>query len=110
MAASAVRNFVKGQLGESVSKAHVLVFSKSYCPYCSRVKGLFEGAKPASYSVVEIDQIPNGGAIQSELQKLTGQRTVPNVIIGDRHIGGCDDTFALQHSNELSSLLTPSKM
>ena len=84
--------------------AKVLIFSKSYCPYCADVKQVFKAAN-ADYKVVELDQVSNGSAVQSQLAQITGQRTVPNVIIGDKHVGGCDDTLALQRSGQLKALL-----
>eukprot|EP01064_Diplonema_japonicum_P002522 TRINITY_DN115_c2_g1_i1.p2 TRINITY_DN115_c2_g1~~TRINITY_DN115_c2_g1_i1.p2 ORF type:complete len:108 (+),score=25.58 TRINITY_DN115_c2_g1_i1:64-387(+) len=104
MSAAQVRELVKG-MGPDVAQAHVLVFSKSWCPYCTKVKGLFNGVKPESYSVVELDNIKNGDAIHAELKKITGQSSVPNVFIGDKHIGGCDDSFALKSSGKLEALV-----
>ncbi|CAI0456174.1 unnamed protein product [Linum tenue] len=48
----------------------------------------------------------DGAEIQAALAQLTGQRTVPNVFIGGKHIGGCDDTMALNKSGKLVPLLT----
>ncbi|KAI4156744.1 MAG: hypothetical protein LQ340_000001 [Diploschistes diacapsis] len=68
----------------------VAVFSKSYCPYCRATKQLLSemGAK---YEVVELDQIGalnDGQALQSALAEMSSQRTVPNIFIGQKHIGG----------------------
>ncbi|KAL6713279.1 Glutaredoxin [Lecanora helva] len=68
----------------------VAVFSKSYCPYCKASKSLLSelGAK---YYLVEMDQVDDGSALQDALEELTGQRTVPNIFIGKKHIGGNSD-------------------
>ena len=69
------------------------VFSKSFCPYCKQAKKALVdiGIKPV---VVELDQRPDGRHIQTALMQLTGQRTVPNVWLNGKFIGGCDDTLA----------------
>ncbi|KAI9803630.1 MAG: hypothetical protein M1833_000542 [Piccolia ochrophora] len=80
----------------------VAVFSKSYCPYCRATKTLLSehGAK---FYVLEMDQVDDGADIQNALQDITGQRTVPNVFIGQKHIGGNSDVQAKK--GELDELL-----
>ncbi|KAK6141513.1 hypothetical protein DH2020_024742 [Rehmannia glutinosa] len=98
------------QLEETVKKTigenPVVVYSKTWCPYCSEVKSLFKrlGVEPF---VIELDQAgPQGPQLQMSLETLTGQRTVPNVFIGGKHIGGCTDTVELHQNGELESLLS----
>ncbi|KAI1652447.1 putative glutaredoxin [Daldinia decipiens] len=81
----------------------VAVFSKSYCPYCSASKRLLDSLG-AKYKLVELDEVPDGPAIQDAIQEISGQRTVPNIWIGKKHIGGNSDLQA--KSGELKSLLT----
>ncbi|KAL4965169.1 glutaredoxin [Aspergillus stella-maris] len=71
----------------------VVVFSKSYCPYCKSSKSLLSelGAK---YYALELDNIEDGAAIQDALQEISGQRTVPNIYISQKHIGGNSDLQA----------------
>eukprot|EP01088_Endostelium_zonatum_P013330 TRINITY_DN27823_c0_g1_i1.p1 TRINITY_DN27823_c0_g1~~TRINITY_DN27823_c0_g1_i1.p1 ORF type:complete len:130 (+),score=16.99 TRINITY_DN27823_c0_g1_i1:79-468(+) len=93
-----------------IIKTHpLLVFSKTYCPYCSRAKEIFSelGAKA---HVVELDVVGNGSALQAELKKLTGRSTVPNVFIAGENIGGCDDTEGLLQSGELQKKLRAAKV
>lgn len=71
-----------------------VVFSKSYCPYCSNTKRILDGLD-ATYKSYELNQESDGDAIQNALQKMTGQRTVPNVFIGQVHIGGNSDLEAV---------------
>jgi len=78
----------------------VMMFSKSTCPFCTKIKKLFEQEK-IQYEVLELDQIAEGPAIQAALAEKTGQRTVPNSFINGEHIGGCDDTFKLHSENKL---------
>ncbi|KAK8565231.1 hypothetical protein V6N13_020356 [Hibiscus sabdariffa] len=96
-------------LEESVKKTvadnPVVVYSKSWCPYSSEVKSLFKklGVEP---SVIELDELgAQGSQLQNVLEQLTGQRTVHNVFIGGKHIGGCTDTVELYQNGELESLL-----
>ncbi|KAI5919040.1 putative glutaredoxin [Camillea tinctor] len=81
----------------------VAVFSKSYCPYCSASKKLLDSLG-AKYYLLELDQASDGGAIQDALQEISGQRTVPNIFINKKHIGGNSDLQA--KSGELKGLLT----
>jgi len=67
----------------------VMVYSKTYCPYCSEVKSLF-GRLNVPAKVVELDNLADGDAIQAGLQTITGRRTVPQVFIAGKHVGGCD--------------------
>ncbi|XP_027151494.1 glutaredoxin [Coffea eugenioides] len=90
---------------EIVSANPVVVFSKSYCPFCVNVKKLL-GQVGANFKAVELDVESDGSEIQAALAELTGQKTVPNVFIGGKHIGGCDATTALNQNGKLVPLLT----
>ncbi|KAL8696873.1 MAG: hypothetical protein Q9201_007438 [Fulgogasparrea decipioides] len=69
------------------------VFSKSYCPYCRASKTLLSelGAK---FYVIEMDQVDDGADLQDALEEISGQRTVPNIYIQQKHIGGNSDLQA----------------
>ena len=88
-----------------VSSDQVVVFSKTYCPFCTRVKDLFSklGTK---HKVIELDKESDGSAIQAALAEWTGQRTVPNVFISGQHIGGCDNVMEKHSEGKLVPLLT----
>ncbi|XP_009334103.1 glutaredoxin [Pyrus x bretschneideri] len=90
---------------ELVSTNSVVVFSKTYCPFCVNVKQLLTQLG-ASYKAFELDSESDGAQIQSALAEWTGQRTVPNVFVGGNHIGGCDETTALHKEGKLVPLLT----
>ncbi|KAK4191341.1 thioredoxin-like protein [Podospora australis] len=81
----------------------VMVFSKSYCPYCNNTKRILNGLD-AKYKAIELNQESDGDEIQSALAKITGQRTVPNIFIGQKHIGGNSDLEALGNK-KLEALL-----
>lgn len=93
---------------EATNSGHsVVVYSKSYCPYCTQTKQLFQAQFAAANAhVLELDQDPNGSAVQEALMKITGQRTVPNVFVKGQHIGGNDDTQAAFRSGKLAGLLS----
>lgn len=86
------------------SSEAVVIFSKSYCPYCRRVKQLLEELD-VRHRVIELDEREDGSALQAELLHLTGQRTVPNVFVGGTSIGGADATFALHRQQKLLPML-----
>ncbi|OWM65436.1 glutaredoxin-like [Punica granatum] len=89
---------------EIASSTPVVVFSKTHCGYCKTVKQLFKQLG-ASYKVVELDRQSDGSDIQSALAEWTGQRTVPNVFIGGKHIGGCDTVTEMHQAGKLLPLL-----
>jgi len=82
----------------------VMVFSKTTCPFCAKIKDLFEGLK-IQIGVLELNEVDNGAEIQAALLEKTGQKTVPNVFINGQHIGGCSDTLKLHENNELLPLI-----
>ncbi|KAK9441821.1 Glutaredoxin-C6 [Metarhizium brunneum] len=85
----------------------VVVFSKSYCPYCRATKEILKKLG-AEFKALELDQIPDGAALQDALEDITGQRTVPNVHIRQKHIGGNSDVQSLNNSGKLEGLLKDS--
>ncbi|GIL70637.1 hypothetical protein Vretimale_3748 [Volvox reticuliferus] len=91
---------------QTVADNKVFVYSKTYCPYCTRVKDLFTELR-VPYKVLELDTIGSEGAeIQDALQPITGRRTVPQVFVGGKFIGGCDDTMAAHAAGKLKIVLS----
>jgi len=83
--------------------AAVLVFSSRFCPYCQRARYLLE-SKQVPFEEVLIDVEP---ARRPEMEARAGGRTsVPQIFIGDLHIGGYDDMAALEQAGELDALLS----
>jgi len=97
---SAVKNIVEKQIAENP----VVVYSKSWCPYCRQTKQTLSDFG-ASFQVYELDQIDNGDEIQAYLGQKTGQRTVPNVFIQQKHIGGNSDLQKVKNEGKLKDLL-----
>jgi len=91
-----------------VSSNPVIVFSKTYCGFCKRVKNLLDELG-ATYQAIELDKESDGDAIQAALLEWTGQRTVPNVFIGGKHVGGSDAVMAKHQQGQLVPMLTDAK-
>jgi glutaredoxin 3 len=80
----------------------VRMYTTPICPYCVRAKSLF---KKKGVAVEEIDIFMSEEA-RAEMQANTGgARTVPQIFIGDTHVGGCDDLYALEKDGKLDRLL-----
>ncbi|KAL0543390.1 hypothetical protein IC582_018486 [Cucumis melo] len=82
----------------------IAMFSKSYCPYCLGAKRIFSELHEKPF-VVELDLRDDGPQIQSVLLDLTGKRTVPQIFVNGKHIGGSDDLKAAVASGQLQKLL-----
>jgi len=89
---------------EKNEKYPVMLYSKSYCPYCGQVKALFKKLK-IEFTAVDLDEIHEGAEVQDNLAQLTGSRTVPQVFIQGEYIGGCDETLKLNSSGKLKQML-----
>ena len=79
----------------------VVMFATAACPFCQSAERLLL-AKGASIEKIRVDLEPERRA---EMTKRSGRYTVPQIWIGSRHIGGCDDLYALDRKGELDSLL-----
>lgn len=81
--------------------AKVVVYSKSYCPYCDRAKNLLT-SKNATYEEINVENDPK---LYDDLKKKTGLMTVPQIFINDKLIGGYTDLAALDQKGGLDPLL-----
>ncbi|KAJ8771103.1 hypothetical protein K2173_023428 [Erythroxylum novogranatense] len=82
----------------------IVIFSKSYCPYCFRAKRIFSELKEEPF-VVEVDLRDDGSQIQYVLLDLVGRSTVPQIFVNGKHIGGSDDLKNSVDSGQLQTLL-----
>jgi glutaredoxin 3 len=82
----------------------VIMYSTGWCPYCDRARALL--AKKG-VAVTEIDVEAAAGARAEMIERSGGRRSVPQIFIGGRHIGGSDDLYALDGSGGLDPLLRP---
>jgi glutaredoxin 3 len=80
----------------------VVMYSTAFCGYCQRARNLFE-RKGAAVREIKIDEDARERDVM--LKKSGGRRTVPQIFIGDRHIGGYDDLAALDRAGQLDPLL-----
>jgi glutaredoxin 3 len=82
--------------------AKIEIYTQPYCPYCSRAKALLE-SKGAEFK--ETDVSMDSAVKQAMIARAGGRRTVPQIFIDDRLIGGCDDLYALDARGGLDGLL-----
>ena len=79
----------------------VTMYTTSWCPYCSRARKLL-ASKGVNVEEIDIESAPEKRA---EMQTRSGRRSVPQIFIGDQHVGGCDDLHALEDAGKLDALL-----
>lgn len=80
----------------------VKIYTTGSCPYCIHAKQLLRERGVTEMNEIRVDQIPEG---RQPMIELTGRRTVPQIFIGDTHVGGCDDLVALDGRGGLLALL-----
>ena len=81
----------------------ITIYTTPICPYCARAKSLLK-KKGAAYE--EIDIFMDSGAREQMERKTGGARTVPQIFIGETHVGGSDDLYALESAGKLDPLLS----
>ena len=79
----------------------VTVYTSDWCPYCQRANGLLT-QKSAVFTEINVD---DDEKFREEMIARSGRRTVPQIFIGEKHVGGCDDLFALDGRGELDRLI-----
>jgi len=80
----------------------VTIYTKPYCPFCIRAVDLLE---KKGVAFTEIEAAFDPGKRQEMIQRAGGRATFPQIFVGDRHIGGCDEMMALERSGQLDPLL-----
>ena len=81
--------------------AQVTMYATDWCPFCVRAEKLLV-SKGANVKKINVEDQPDRRA---EMVEMTGRRTVPQIFIGDRHVGGHDDLVALERAGDLDALL-----
>lgn len=81
--------------------ATVTIYSSDYCPFCVRAKQLLT-AKGVAFNEIRVD---GERELRQEMMEKSGRHTVPQIWIGEQHIGGCDDLYALEREQKLDALL-----
>jgi glutaredoxin 3 len=79
----------------------VVVYSSDWCPYCMRAKALLE-KKGVDFTEIKVDGKPQ---VRAEMTQKAGRTSVPQIWIGEVHVGGCDDLYALERSGRLDAML-----
>ncbi|APW37209.1 glutaredoxin 3 [Rhodoferax koreense] len=80
----------------------VKMYTTAFCPYCVRAKQVLKSKGVDQIDEVRVDEQPQE---RMKMMELTGRRTVPQIFIGDTHVGGCDDLIALDGRGDLMPLL-----
>ena len=84
-----------------MSAPAVVMYTTSWCPYCERARQLL-ARKNVAFSEIDVESAPEKRA---EMQQKSGRRTVPQIFIGETHVGGSDDLHALEDAGKLDALL-----
>ena len=80
----------------------VTIYTRAFCPYCSRAVSLLK-SKGADFNEIDAGMDPDKKA--EMVQRANGARTFPQIFIGDRHVGGCDEMMALERAGKLDPML-----
>jgi len=80
----------------------VKMYTTAVCPYCIRAKQILKSKGVATIEEIRVDMLPEE---RMKMMEMTGRRTVPQIFIGDTHVGGCDDLVALDGRGGLVPLL-----
>ena len=80
----------------------VVMYSTAWCPYCARARDLFD-KKGVAFEEIDIDTLPQARA---DMISKSGDDTVPQIFIGETHVGGSDELYALESAGSLDSMLT----
>jgi glutaredoxin 3 len=81
---------------------HVTIYTKEWCPYCVAAKSLLT-RKNVVFEEISVDGDPTGQRAMA--QRANGRSSVPQIFIGETHVGGCDDLHALEQAGRLDALL-----
>ena len=84
-----------------MSQPEIVMYSSRFCPFCVRAKALLL-KKGLKINEIMVDQQPD---VRRKMMVESGRHTVPQIWIGDQHVGGCDELLALERSNQLELLL-----
>lgn len=79
----------------------IVIYTTAWCPYCIRAKRLLD-SKNVKYEEIAVDSKPD---LRAEMTRKAGRTSVPQIWIGERHVGGCDELFALDRAGQLDPLL-----
>ncbi|XP_015512727.2 uncharacterized protein [Neodiprion pinetum] len=95
---------LRSMVEKLIYNTQVIIFSKTYCPYCETAKNIFDDLDQP-YTVLELDKRADGEDIQEIMGTITGGTSVPRVFVNGVFIGGGDDVKRLYESGELEEML-----
>ncbi|EGV35622.1 glutaredoxin 3 [Neisseria weaveri] len=81
---------------------HIKMYTGPYCPYCTMAKQFLKSQGITEIEEIRVDRSPE---LFAEMQQITGQRSVPQIFIGETHVGGFTDLYALHNQGKLDELL-----
>ncbi|MBP0047103.1 glutaredoxin 3 [Marinobacterium sp. AK62] len=81
--------------------AKTTIYLTRWCPFCTRALALLD-SKQVEYEAIDVDAAPE---LRQEMMTRSQRRTVPQIFIGETHVGGCDELFALEREGKLDALL-----
>lgn len=84
--------------------AHVVMYSTAVCPYCTMAERLLKAKGVEQIEKIRVDLDP---LVREQMMQKTGRRTVPQIYIGETHVGGFDDLSMLDRAGKLNELLNP---
>jgi glutaredoxin 3 len=84
-----------------MNRPAVVMYTTNWCPYCERARKIL-AAKDVSIEEIDVESAPEKRA---EMHNRSGRRSVPQIFIGDHHVGGSDDLLALERAGKLDGLL-----
>jgi glutaredoxin 3 len=84
-----------------MSQPKVVMYATGWCPYCERARQLF-ARKQVAFDEIDIE---SAAEKRAEMLARSGRRTVPQIFVGEHHVGGCDDLYALEAAHGLDTLL-----
>jgi glutaredoxin 3 len=82
--------------------ARIVMYCTATCPYCQSAERLLNDKGARDIEKIRVDLEP---ARRAEMMQMSGRQTVPQIWIGDRHVGGCDDLYALERAGRLDGML-----
>ena len=86
---------------KNMLSAHVIIYTASYCPYCVRAKNLLE-SKNIHFKEIDVTDVVQRGEM---IQRAGGRKTVPQIFIGETHVGGFDDLYTLDQKGDLDKMI-----
>lgn len=87
--------------GSSMSEPSILLYTTGWCPYCERAKALLH-RKGLAFREIDVESDPQ---VREEMMTRSGRRSVPQIFVGDTHVGGFDELYALDRAGKLEPLV-----